>query len=131
MVHNLRKYFKLKFYKAHKENEKLTRNIKTDLHQQLNPKWISTIHLLHNSNLLAAMCNSTKKYLKGIKIVIDLKTQNKMIKIADKSRAVRKMVEEYLSDSIASVSDELKKIRVDKTRTHRKKTKRKKIIVSI
>lgn len=77
------------------------------------------------------MCNSTKKYLKGIKIVIDLKTQNKMIKIADKSRAVRKMVEEYLSDSIASVSDELKKIRAAKTRTHRKKTKRKKIIVSI
>ena len=54
-----------------------------------------------------------------------------MIKIADKSRAVRKMVEEYLSDSIASVSDELKKIRAAKTRTHRKKTKRKNVIVSI
>ena len=60
--------------------------------------------------------NLIKNSLKGIKNAIaDLETRNKMIKIADKSPA------EYLSDSIASDSDDERKLRAAQSRALRKK----------
>ena len=60
--------------------------------------------------------NLTKNSLKDIKNAIaDLETRNKMIKIADKSPA------EYLSDSIASDSDDERKLRAAESRALRKK----------
>ena len=60
--------------------------------------------------------------MKGIKKVIaDLETRNKMIKIADKLPGGWKTVEEYLSDSIASDSDNEKKLRTAESRAFRKK----------
>ena len=60
--------------------------------------------------------------MKGIKKAIaDLETPNKMIKIADKSSAGWKTVEEYLSDSTASDSDNEAKLRAAESRALRKK----------
>ena len=44
-------------------------------------------------------------------MITDLATRSKMIKIADKSPGGWKMVEQYLSDSIASASDDERKLR--------------------
>ena len=63
----------------------------------------------------------TKKSLKGIKKAIaDLETRNKMIKIADKSASDWKTVEKYLSGSIASDSDDERKLRATESRALRK-----------
>ena len=62
--------------------------------------------------------------MKGIKKVIaDLETRNKMIKIADKLPGGWKTVEEYLSGSIASDSDDERKLRTAESRALRKKQK--------
>ena len=59
--------------------------------------------------------------MKGIKKAIaDLKTRNKMINIADKSPGGRKTVEKYLTDSIASESDDERKLRAAESRALRK-----------
>ena len=60
--------------------------------------------------------------MKGIKKVIaDLETQNKMIKIADKSPGGWETVKEYLSDSIASDSNDERRLRAVESRALRKK----------
>ena len=63
-----------------------------------------------------------KKLLKGIeKVIADLETRNKMTKIPDKLPGGWKKVEEYLSDNIASDSDEERKLRAAESKALRKK----------
>ena len=60
--------------------------------------------------------------MKGIKKVIaDLETQSKMIKIADKSPGGWETVKEYLSESIASDSKDKRRLRAVESRALRKK----------
>ena len=128
LFHDLRSYFDSKFSEARKENERLAKKIRTDLHKL---KYRGNqLQIDFNDSIIAQLepitphikNNLTKKSLKGIKKVIaDLETQNKMIKIADKSSGGWQMVKEYLSDSIASDSDGKRKLRIAESRVLRKK----------
>ena len=128
LFHDLRSYFDSKFSEARKENERLAKKIRTDTHElkyrgnQLQLDFNDSIIAQLESNTHHIKNNLTKKSLKGIKKAIaDLKTRNEMIKIADKSPGGQKTVEEYLSDSIASDSDDERKLRAAESRALRKK----------
>ena len=125
---DLRRYFDSKFSEAQKENERLAKKIRTDLHKL---KYRGNQLQLHFKNSIITQLESitrhiknnlTKKSLKDTKKrIADLETRNKMIKIADKSLGDWKTVEEYLSDSVANDSDDKRKLRAVESRALRKK----------
>ena len=92
LFYDLRSYSDSKFSEARKKNERLAKKIKTDSHKI---KYRGNrLQLDFNDSIIAQLYSITrhiknnlnKKSLKGIKKVIaELETRNKMIKLADKS----------------------------------------------
>ena len=137
-IENLKTYFDSTFddiqQQFSKENEKLAKRMKTDskykfryksnqmqfeFNESIYDKVDTVVKLIKNGSQ-----NRASKLAKSIKE--DLEKQNKLLKIADKSTAGWGTVEEYLSDDLASNSEDDRKIKAAERRALQKKNIRRK-----